>query len=177
MGKKGSSLYTLKNVTKYKELIKATNRIMNKINKLGGFVIYTGIQKRTNLDSHDSKKLYHSVLKELIKRLDQEFEQLSSSGLIVLDQQEKNVMRGEIVENASMTMYSTSEPRRNIIEPPIEAESHLYQTLQCADWICGIVGRLEYYEVEKDADYEVFHKYFHERLEKISKRSSIRRIA
>jgi hypothetical protein len=74
-----------------------------------------------------------------------------------------------------MSLYSPEDPRRNIIEPPIEAESHLYQTLQCADWICGLIGRLIRYEIESTDKYEIFEKYFKNRLEKISIRSSIRK--
>jgi hypothetical protein len=33
-------------------------------------------------------------------------------------------------------------PRRRIIEPPFQVESERYQTCQCADWLCGLVGRV-----------------------------------
>lgn len=36
--KKGSSLYTVTNVTRYPELRRFTNRLFNKIERLGGFV-------------------------------------------------------------------------------------------------------------------------------------------
>jgi hypothetical protein len=43
--------------------------------------------------------------------------------------------------------------RARTIEPPIQAESHPFQTLQCADWICGLVGRAGCYIVAP-AEYE-----------------------
>ena len=64
-------------------------------------------------------------------------------------------------------MFSdNSEQCRRLIEPPIQGESHLFQTLQCADWICGLIGRLHAYEVapEQYADWEIFHRYFQQRL-------------
>jgi hypothetical protein len=175
--KKGSSLYTIKNVQKYPELRRSTFRLLNKIESLGGFVIYVGLQKKTTPEKHDPKKLYHAVLREVIKRLDQECEQKSAQLLIVLDQQEDRVMRPAIVQNAACEMFGQSQ-RKALIEPPIQAESHLYQTIQCADWICGIVGRLSHYECEKASvsDYEAIEKYFKNRLDLLAKRSSIKKI-
>lgn len=175
--KKGSALYTLHNIKTYQELRQATNRLLNHIKAVGGFVIYVGIEKDiSNIDAHDPKRLYHSVLKEAIKRLDQETEQRNAKFMLILDQQEENVLRGEIVETASIAMFGT-DARVNLIEPPVQVESHLYQTVQCADWLCGIFGRLTHYECEPDtkADFKAIHDYFHERIHKVSLRSSLKR--
>ena len=43
--KKGSSFYTVTNVRSYPELRRFTNRLLNEIKALGGFVYYVGIQK------------------------------------------------------------------------------------------------------------------------------------
>jgi hypothetical protein len=48
-----------------------TNRFLNKIKSVGGFVFYVGIHKRYSPESYDANKLYLSVLCEAIKRLDQ----------------------------------------------------------------------------------------------------------
>ncbi|MDY0270581.1 DUF3800 domain-containing protein [Trichloromonas sp.] len=173
--KKGAALYTLQNVQKYPELRKATFRLLNRITKAGGFVFYVGFEKRRDLVRHDSKNIYYAALREAIKRLDQECEAKNDQFLLMLDQQEKNVMRTEIVETAALSMFG-EEPRKTLIEPPIQAESHLYQNLQCADWICGIVGRMAHYkfEPEQKKDLEVFDRYFKDRLERVSRRSSLR---
>jgi len=175
--KKGSALYTLKNVQKYPELKRATYRLINNIKKRNGFLFFVGREKRRSSELHDSKKLYHSVLKEAIKRIDQECESRNAQFILMLDQQEENVMRGEIVEAASLAMFGDDQ-RRCLVEPPIQAESHLYQTLQCADWICGIVGRLSDYWCEADKKPELldFQKYFATRVQEAQLRSSIKRL-
>ncbi len=175
--KKGAGLYTLPNVQRYPELRKATFRLLNKISNVGGFVFYVGLEKRKDLKRHDSKKVYYAALREAIKRLDQECEAKNDQFLLMLDQQEKNVMRTEIVETAAISMFG-DEPRKTLIEPPIQAESHLYQNLQCADWICGMVGRLSHFEYEPEhrKEYGVFDRYFGERLARVSRRSSIRSV-
>ena len=69
-------------------------------------------------------------------------------------------------------------PRKHLIEPPTQIESHLYQTIQYADWLCGLFGRLSKFwvdEVHFD-EYRVFDTYFADRIKKISKRSGIRRL-
>ncbi|HHP4843840.1 TPA: DUF3800 domain-containing protein [Acinetobacter baumannii] len=175
--KKGSSLYTYKNIEKYKELRQTTFRLLNHINKIGGFVINVGIEKHLGVENHDSKKLYQSVLTEMIKRLDQECTARNNSNfMMILDHQEGDALRGEIVERASLAMFAGEEPRYRMIEPPVQAESHLYQTIQCADWLCGLFGRLSRYQSEPDAkpEYELIKNYFKDRLEKVSVRSSIR---
>lgn len=43
--KKGASLYAVTNVTRYAELRRITNRLVNKIEALGGFVFFFGLKK------------------------------------------------------------------------------------------------------------------------------------
>ncbi len=173
--KKGASLYTAHNVEKYKELQRATNRLLNKIKSIGGYCISVGIEKERIVEGHNSKRLYHSVLKEIIKRIDQECEQSNDQFMLILDQQEENVLRGEIVETASIEMFGANG-RSRLIEPPVQVESHLYQTVQCADWLCGIWGRLSHYDCEPDVkpQFEIVHKYFDQRIKQVSRRSGIK---
>lgn len=172
--KKGSSLYRTENVLKYPELRKATFRLLNKINELGGFAIYVGTEKARN-ENLDSKQLFHSTLKELIKRLNEECAVRNDQFMVILDEQEENVMRGEIVERTGIEMFGANN-RKHLIEPPVQAESHLYQTLQCADWLCGLFGRMSHlqFEPEQKKEFEWFNKYFKSRLDTITKRSGIR---
>ena len=69
--KKGSSLYTVTNVTKYPELRRFTNRLFNKIEKLDGFVFYVGIKKTASPGRHRPNQLYEQILLEAIKRIDE----------------------------------------------------------------------------------------------------------
>ena len=173
--KKGASLYTAHNVEKYRELRQATFSLLNKIKSFDGYCISVGIEKERIVDGHNSKQLYHSILKEIIKRIDQECEQNNDQFMLVLDQQEENVLRGEIVETASIEMFGKNS-RIRLIEPPMQVESHLYQTVQCADWLCGIFGRLSHFECEPDVKphFEVVHKYFNQRIKQVSRRSGIK---
>lgn len=175
--KKGASLYTVTNVTKYRQLRQATFRLLNKVKASGGFIIYVGIEKERRVDGHDSKRLYHSVLREVIKCIDQECEQRDAKFMLILDQQEENVLRGEIVETASVAMFG-DDARYRLIEPPVQVESHLYQTVQCADWLCGLFGRLAHYECEPTvkADYKAIHDYFDNCIHQVSTRSGIKKL-
>ena len=68
--KKGSSLYTVKNVESYPELRRTSFRLLNKIARVGGRVFYVGIRKTAQPESHDANAMYLSVLAEAIRRLD-----------------------------------------------------------------------------------------------------------
>lgn len=173
--KKGSSLLTTQNVEKYPELRRAIFRILNRIATDGGRVIYVGMKKTQSPEEADSKSLYRAVLREMIKRCDQFCSERSSEFLIVLDKQEGEDFRRKIVAEATIQMYGEAG-RKTLIEPPIETESHLFQTLQCADWICGLVGRIGAYRACPDQypDLEWSVKYFGERLARIAPNSGIR---
>ena len=76
---------------------------------------------------------------------------------------------------AARSMYG-NEPRRHLIEPPFHVESHRYQTLQAADWIAGLVGRLGAIWAAPAAypENEPFRRYFEHRVNRASHRSGIR---
>ena len=59
--KKGSSLYTVRNVLRYPELRRFTHRLFNKIERLGGFIFYVGIKKTAPPAEHYPNKLYERV--------------------------------------------------------------------------------------------------------------------
>jgi len=174
--KKGAQLYTTKNILKYKELRTATNRILNHVGRVGGQCVYVGLEKYSTPEDHDAKRLYLAVLRETIKRIDQFSERKDDQWLLIVDEQEKSQFRKQIVATASADMFGPAR-RSRLIEPPIQAESHLYQTLQCADWICGLVGRLgaflcrpdEYPELDWTAT------YFQARLNRLAPFSSFRK--
>jgi hypothetical protein len=93
---------------------------------------------------------------------------------IVLDQTSEE-FRMQAVEAAGLAMFGDLQATR-LIEPPMQVESHLYQTLQCADWICGLLGRYGSYTTEPTewADYEWAEKYFGHRITTAALRSGIR---
>lgn len=104
-----------------------------------------------------------------------EIQQSGKPAYLVLDEQEES-FRASIVAEASREMFGDAR-RNNMIEPPIQAESHLFQTLQCADWICGLVGRIACYAVAPNDYLELdwTTKYFNHRLADVAPISSIRR--
>jgi len=79
------------------------------------------------------------------------------------------------VKKAALTMFGKDFCDR-LIEPPFQVCSHLYQTLQCADWVCGLLGRLSAFQAEPAnfAEFKWAEQYFLERLARIRKRSGIR---
>jgi len=59
----------------------------------------------------------------------------------------------EIFAACAAFMFSHQDADK-LLEPPLEVESHLYQTVQCADWICAILGRIASFKY--DPDFEEF---------------------
>jgi hypothetical protein len=174
--KKGSQLYTTQNILAYRELRVATNRLLNHLRSLGGCCFYVGLEKYSLPAEHNSKNLFLAVLRETIKRIDQFCEGKASPWLLIMDEQEKSEFRKQIVSAASASMFGPDR-RTRLTEPPLQAESHLFQTLQCADWICGLVGRLGTYTCrpEEYPDLDWTARYFQKRLNELSPFSAFRR--
>lgn len=170
--KKGSKHFSVKNLTKYKDLLtRSTYRIINKITDCGGFLFYVGEAKRLGVDSHNPQRSYKSSFKEVIKRLDDEFKNQDAHFLIFMDDHE---MRSEIVKEAIFEMHQTD--KYQLLEAPVQVDSKLYQTIQCADWFCAIYGKLAFHNVEPKScpEYEIFQKYFSDRIASAQKRSNVR---
>ena len=173
--KKGSSLYTVRNVLRYPELRHFTHRLFNKIERLGGFIFYVGIKKTALPAEHYPNRLYVRVVLEAIKRLD-EFCVADcrppNNFLLILDE---HTQRKELITRAAQSMYGADQ-RRQLIEMPFHLESHRYQTIQAADWIAGLVGRLGaiWADPAAYAENDVFRKYFEQRLNHVQRRSGIR---
>jgi len=174
--KKGSSLYTTRNIESYPELRHFTNRFLNKIEHCGGRIFYVGMKKTASPEDHDSQRIYRAVLRESLKRLDQycsdDCESVSRM-LIFMDEHQE---RDAFVKEASRSMFNPENPRRHLVEPPVQVESHRYQTLQAADWICALVGRLGAYWTDPVGfgEFQWAEQLFSQRMARISVRSGIR---
>ncbi|MBD8612194.1 DUF3800 domain-containing protein [Pseudomonas rhizosphaerae] len=168
--KKGSQLYALRNVTKYAQLRRATFRLLNHIEKIGGHVFYTGEHKTTSPAEHNSTETFKRQLLQAVRKIDRFCARHDATFMLMLDEQRAgNEWRETNVEICTLAMFEdASQKCRTLIEPPVQAESHLFQTIQCADWICGLIGRLMALSVapEEYSELEPFDRYFSERIAK-----------
>ena len=170
--KKGSKQYSVANLKKFKRfLLDSTYQIIKRITRDGGFLFYVGEAKRLGVDGHSPQRVYTASLKEIIKRLDDEFKGQDAQFLIFMDDHES---RTQIVKNAIYEMHQ--QQKFQLIEAPIQVDSKLYQTIQCADWLCAIYGKIAFYDVEPDnkPEYELFKRYFSNRIAGAQKRSNVR---
>lgn len=171
--KKGAALYTPRNVTTYRELRQATNRLLNQITSVGGHVFYTGIQKNRPVAEFNAQALYLTVLSHAMRRLNRYAAEREAQIMVIMDEHQD---RDTILTAASQAMYGGANPRRRIIEPPFQVESHRYQTCQCADWLCGLIGRVGAFQAQADewADMQWTETYFLDRLNAAATLSTIR---
>lgn len=164
--KKGSSLYTTTNVLKYRELRSATNRLLNRIEASGGALFYKGVQKTKSPQEANAKGLYLSALARSLQAINAFAASKKAKVMVVMDEHDD---RDTILTAASQAMFRPEFPRKHIIEPPFQVESHRYQTCQCADWLCGLYGRLGAFRARPDEypEMEWAEKYFAARIEKL----------
>lgn len=152
-------------------MVRSTNRIINTIGKKGGFLLYVGEVKQNNIDKHNPQATYNSSLTEIIKRIDNEFKDMDANFLIFMDDSEG---RSDIVKRSIYEMHQND--KYQLIEAPMQVDSKLYQTIQCADWLCSIYGKIAFFNTEPKSkpQYEIFKKYFEERILAQQKRSNVR---
>ncbi|MCY1232921.1 DUF3800 domain-containing protein [Achromobacter veterisilvae] len=167
--KKGAQLYTVGNVEKYRQLRTATGRLLNQIKQIGGHVIYSGEWKSADTASHRPAEVFKHHLLRIVRLTDRFFSARQATFMLLIDEQQAGSGWREMnVEACTLAMFEDAAHRcRTLIEPLIQGESYLFQTLQCADWICGLVGRLCAYQVASSQyqDWEIFHRYFYDRLQ------------
>lgn len=174
--KKGASLYTTNNITHYKELRQASFRLLNKIQGIGGFVHYVGLEKSPDPANHKPNNMMFAVLRQAIRRLDQFCQGEDAGFLVFLDHRPEKVLRETVVGVTQQAMYGRNGSW-TLLEAPTQVESHLYQTMQAADWICGLIGRLEAYRARPDEyqDMEWSERYFGQRIKMAALRSGVRK--
>ncbi|WP_368266727.1 DUF3800 domain-containing protein [Corynebacterium ulcerans] len=105
-------------------------------------------------------------MKQLIQRVNWSLAE-DQRHLMILDKQGPKE-RMKIFASSAAFMFSHQDADK-LLEPPLEVESHLYQTVQCADWICAILGRITAYKYGPQfQEFEWAIKYFGNRLAHVS---------
>ena len=100
-----------------------------------------------------SQELEESCLIETINRLGRVASQAHERLLVVMDATDTD-NRERAVATLGRTIYSTkNHDTDSIIEVPIQADSHLYGTIQLADWTCALLGRLSDYHFAESSEF------------------------
>jgi hypothetical protein len=169
--KKGSELINTKSVLKYPHIRQGISRLLNEMYKRGGRIIYYGRQKYQSPQDSNSSGLYTTVLAHTIRSIDRYCCVRKEQFMMILDQ---HPSRLRLLEAATKTMFG-GHPARCLIEPPFQVESHLYQTVQAADWISTLIGRIEAYRVApaEYADWEWAERLFGSKVQALSTHSTL----
>lgn len=169
--KKGSDLVTTRNVKKYPNIPRVLNRIINKIYRSNGRLFYCAREKYQRPQASKPSGLYTTVMAHSIRQIDRLCEDQAEFFLVILDQHESRI---NLLAAAAKTMFG-AEPARRLIEPPLEAESHLYQTLQAADWLAALIGKVLAYRVRPQdyPDWAWAPRLFGERIDRNVTHSSL----
>ncbi|OKL46985.1 hypothetical protein BSR28_06080 [Boudabousia liubingyangii] len=174
--KKGAALLTTRNIETYRETRRIIARTLNALERLNAQVVFYGQEKPRGTfeqTGESNQDRYDHAIKQLIARTQWSIPD-DENFLMVLDKQGIKE-RMEVFAGAAAFMFSNQDATR-LLEPPMEVESHLYQTVQCADWICALLGRIGAYKFDPDfAEFSWAPTYFGKRLAQVtSSKSKIR---
>lgn len=170
--KKGSELISTRNIRRYRHIREGLFRLLAEIRKCDGKIIYYGREKYMSPDSSNPSGLYTTVLSHTIRGIDAFCISKKSHFMMILDQHSDRL---KLLESATKTMFGAQSPARCLIEPPFQVESHLYQTIQAADWIAAMIGRIQAYAIESEqyGDWEWAEKYFGRDIRSLSTHSTM----
>ena len=92
--------------------------------------------------------------------------------MMILDQHSDRI---KLLESATKTMFGANNPARCLLKPPFQVESNLYQTIQAADWIATMTGRLLAYSIEPQQyqDWIWAEEYFGREIRSLATHSSL----
>lgn len=155
--KKGSALLTTANIVRYSdEILPALQRIFRKLGNLGGQIFFYGQQKplgpvsKTKETSQDREN--HCLI-QAINRLGTLASDRDERLMVIMDATDTD-NRTRAVATLGATIYSRhNKENRSIVEVPLQTESHLYSTVQLADWTCAILGRLTDYHFAEQSEF------------------------
>ena len=164
--KKGSALLTTRNVVKYPELRVAINRLLGRLGEMGGYIPIYGQVKPVgppHPTSEASRDRYQHCLVQLITR--QSWSTPPDGRVLMILDEIDDKSRVEAIAMLRGFMFSKPAGRK-LLEPPMQVESHLYPTVQAADWICALISRITAYQTDPTgwAEFEWAEKYFSARL-------------
>lgn len=155
--KKGASLFTTRNVEQYPELSRAFKRLIAKMTKLGGRVVFygqvkpTGSAKETN-ESATDRSAHH--LRQILTRLSWHAGDLNENIMIVLDSVDDKPRLEAVSVTASFIYSKSKTDLRRVVEAPMQVESHLYATIQFADWLCALLGRAAHHQFVENSQFD-----------------------
>ena len=170
--KKGSDLFKPSKISKVWEIRNSFNRLTNQLyNRHNGYLFYVGTEKQDDPQKHNSTKLYQSTLREAIKRVDRFCSDRNAQFVLCLDYHSN---RAQMVKTCAIEMHGAA--RKTLIEPVFHAESDLYQSLQFADWVAAVVGKMYAYKCRPTefSENEPFKRYFEARIRRASLASGVR---
>lgn len=108
-----------------------------------------------------------------MRKIDEYATSVNCNFAIVVDE---HSARTQLLECAAKTMYG-HHPTKRLVSPPFEVESHLNQSIQAADWIAAIIGRMWAYRILPDQyrDHQCVEDYYASRIAALATHSTVDR--
>ena len=173
--KKGSELISTRNIKKYPAIREGVDRLINRIYRADGKLFFYGREKYQSPQDSKPSGLYTTCMGHTVRQLDRYSIHRDRCFMMILDQHSDRL---KLLETAAKTMFGAN-PARKLVEAPFQVESHLYQTVQAADWIAALVGRVMAYRVAPSeyADWEWAERLYGARIDAASTHSKLWRPA
>lgn len=169
--KKGSEYFTKGTIYKRK---RPAFSLISQIRRHEGRIFYYGIEKFRTPARSSPDGLYSHILSKAILRLGSYFNLVGDDFIVILDEHQS---RTSLLESALKTMYGIDRDQLSrLVQPPFQVESHLYDTIQAADWLATIIGTIWTYRTRprEFSDRQWAEKFFADKISQTSVHSTLR---
>lgn len=172
--KKGKDVFTGKalsasvSLERRKRTSKIGYRLLNLISELGGGVVYSGLEKHLPQEKHDSVVLHKTCARRCVKLINDAFQGDDGRFIVIFDEHSNHKDK---VQHLVSNIADQSD-RIALIETPFQGDSELYNSIQAADWVCSLLGRVFAYMASPDT--QQVNLPYYERFSPVIKKMSFR---
>lgn len=156
--KKGSSLLTSKNYRRYRqELSPALERLSRRLISSHGQLFFFGQEKPLGPVSEtceSSEEREAHCLIQTMKRIGTIGSNRDEEIMVIMDSTDTHNRKRAVATLGSTIFSRRADPdMKRIVDIPLQADSELYGTMQFADWLCALYGRLSHYHFVVGSDF------------------------
>lgn len=120
------------------------NRFLSLVRKHEGHVLYRGIVKASDIADHSASKVHMACLRRVFATVNSYCGESESYFLMSFDRHETHLKKMQFISGA----HRDSDGKVRIADYPHDLESRYHNSIQAADWVCALLGRVWAYRVD-----------------------------
>lgn len=147
---------------------KIAYRLLSLITEVDGRIVYAGIEKTSPQHEHRARVLHNSCARRSIELVNRALRKCEGERFMVVFDEHSS--HADKTTHIATTILRGNSNKVRLIEPPYQGDSKLYNSIQAADWVCALLGRIFSYMAEPKLwpRHRAYYERFFPIIEKIT---------